>query len=170
MKICTKCDIKKSLTEFGKKKEGKNGLASACKECVSIQRKQHYQDNKEIINARTSKYYRENKEKHNEASSRYYRKHKEKISGKSRGRWLKDKYDLTEQQYEEMLKNQGGKCKICNSENINAKSKGNLVIDHCHKSGKVRGLLCDKCNMGLGTFNDDIQLFKNAIEYLEKSK
>ena len=42
-----------------------------------------------------------------------------------------------------------------------------LAVDHCHKTGKIRGLLCTKCNIGLGYFNDDVILLKNSIRYLE---
>ena len=43
-------------------------------------------------------------------------------------------------------------------------------IDHCHKTGKIRGLLCDTCNRALGLFKDDIQMLKNSVAYLEKYK
>ena len=44
-----------------------------------------------------------------------------------------------------------------------------LVVDHCHKTGKIRGLICDSCNVGLGRFKDNIDNLKNAIKYLEKN-
>ena len=54
-------------------------------------------------------------------------------------------------------------CKICSKEK-------QLMVDHCHTTGKVRGLLCGKCNKGLGHFKDDIQVIKNIITYLGENK
>jgi len=58
---------------------------------------------------------------------------------------------------------QNNKCAICNSTT-------NLVIDHCHTTGQLRGLLCDKCNRGLGYFNDSVELFNRVIQYLQRPK
>ena len=68
-------------------------------------------------------------------------------------------YGLTIDNYNEMCDIQKGKCLICKQENV-------LIVDHCHKSGKVRGLLCQKCNKGIGHFQDNILFFQNAINYL----
>lgn len=73
-------------------------------------------------------------------------------------------YGLTPEQYETMLAEQGGVCKICKGLD-NGRWKL-LAVDHCHSTGKVRGLLCAKCNKGLGQFNDDAALLKAAITYL----
>lgn len=73
---------------------------------------------------------------------------------------LKRRY-CTNEQYEKMLIDQDGKCKICD-----LKFDKNLRVDHCHNSKKVRGLLCDKCNCGLGFFKDSKVLLMKAIEYL----
>jgi len=71
-------------------------------------------------------------------------------------------YGITEIQYNEMYSKQNGLCYICNiSLNIN-----NEAIDHCHKTNKIRGILCKKCNSGLGMFNDNILNLQNAINYL----
>lgn len=80
------------------------------------------------------------------------------------------KYGLTIEKYERLLKKQNNVCMICKGSNENLRWNGRLAIDHCHKTGKVRGLLCDKCNKGLGQFNDDITLFKEAIKYLRKNQ
>lgn len=73
-------------------------------------------------------------------------------------------YGLTKEQYLQMLKAQGGRCKICGVDSTILKKK--LSIDHNHKTSKVRGLLCDACNCGIGHFKDDPLLMTKAIEYI----
>lgn len=78
------------------------------------------------------------------------------------------RYGITLQDYERILKKQNGACAICGQA---PRGKGAshypLVMDHCHKSGQFRGLLCDKCNLGLGNFNDDLSRLKAAVSYLQ---
>lgn len=80
-------------------------------------------------------------------------------------------YGITADKYYDILKEQDNKCAICESENVNSSriSSGKLFIDHCHDTGKVRGLLCFKCNYGIGQLNDDVDLLQKAIVYLNKS-
>jgi hypothetical protein len=77
---------------------------------------------------------------------------------------LREQYGIGLHQYEQMFKDQSGECFICgNSEDRN------LAVDHCHKTGAVRRLLCQKCNRGLGMFNDDPSMLKKAAWYVEQS-
>lgn len=86
---------------------------------------------------------------------------------KHRAKSLKEKYGITLSDYDIMFIEQEGKCKICDS-TTNAHSRNNyLDIDHCHITGKVRGLLCNKCNKAIGYFNDDPELLVKALKYLE---
>lgn len=81
-----------------------------------------------------------------------------------RKKWaLKTRYNLTLEQYNAMLMTQNGVCLICNG---NQSTRRALVVDHCHRSGKVRGLLCDPCNIGLANFRENKESLKNAITYL----
>lgn len=73
------------------------------------------------------------------------------------------RYGLLEIQINELKEQQGYKCKICNK-------KSPLVLDHDHKTGAFRGLLCSKCNTGLGMFQDNTIILKRATEYLTKSE
>lgn len=77
----------------------------------------------------------------------------------------------TPEHYYEMLKRQDNKCAICKrEEKRKSRTDGKicaLAIDHCHKSGKIRALLCHSCNVAIGSFNDDIETIKSAIAYLE---
>ena len=73
-------------------------------------------------------------------------------------------YNLTEEEYKTKLIEQNYQCSICSTD-ITDKNH----IDHCHKSGKVRGLLCRKCNIGLGMFNDNVECMEKAIEYVKRN-
>jgi hypothetical protein len=75
-----------------------------------------------------------------------------------------DRYGITKEMFNEMLNGQSGRCAICEI-GIDEQSSH---IDHCHTTGKVRGVLCEKCNKGLGQFDDNVNYLKNAIKYLTK--
>jgi hypothetical protein len=81
------------------------------------------------------------------------------------------KFKMTSNEYYALLKKQNNVCKICKKPETQIKRKSDkikmLSIDHCHKTGKIRGLLCFKCNSGLGQFQDSIDLLKAAIDYLK---
>lgn len=81
---------------------------------------------------------------------------------------LKRKYNLTQEEYTILSKKQGDVCGICKSSETGYQTKY-MYVDHNHETGKVRGLLCNKCNFGLGNFKDQIELLKNAIKYLRKN-
>jgi len=92
----------------------------------------------------------------------YYLNNKERIKRNDKKRFLKI-YGPTIEKFEKLLVKQGGGCAICGQVNKNGKS---LFVDHNHMNGKVRGLLCVKCNFILGISNDDIDLLRKAINYL----
>ena len=73
------------------------------------------------------------------------------------------RYGITQSEFDQMLINQNNKCAICGSKFKNSKS---THIDHCHNSSRVRGLLCNDCNLAIGQFNDNPELMQNAIKYL----
>ena len=84
---------------------------------------------------------------------------------------LKREYGITTAQYEMILKSQGNVCAICGQPKT-AKQHGKiraLSVDHDHATQRVRGLLCNKCNLGIGNFRDNPGLLANAIKYLEKN-
>jgi hypothetical protein len=90
----------------------------------------------------------------------------------SRGKttaYLKRNYSITIQDYEKMLSEQEGLCAICKGTGFKMAEHHNLllVVDHCHKTGRVRGLLCHNCNRGLGLFQDDTEFLSRAKDYLE---
>ena len=85
-----------------------------------------------------------------------------------RRRHLKTRYGMTLEQYNEMLEEQQGKCAICDRHGQSPGNKRNLDVDHCHKTGKIRGLLCNRCNQSMGKVKDDIDLLKKFLAYLLK--
>lgn len=87
---------------------------------------------------------------------------------KERNFYLKKKYGITADDYDTMEAAQGGKCAICGGNQT--KRYKNFSVDHCHITGKVRGLLCSPCNKALGSFKDDVDILKTAINYLIKSR
>ena len=95
---------------------------------------------------------------------RYYKNHDAlKIAMRTR------LYNITPADLENMMRAQGGRCAICNRTAEESKGKGSLrplCIDHDHKTGRVRGLLCTRCNQSIGRFGDDIELLTKAAAYL----
>lgn len=87
----------------------------------------------------------------------------------SRKYFLKRDYSMTQEDYVKMLNNQKGKCAICGTEKPTGKWKV-FAVDHCHTTGKIRGLLCNECNRGMGLLGDNVERLRKAAEYLDKHK
>jgi hypothetical protein len=88
------------------------------------------------------------------------------------GKRIERQFGITAEGYQNMLDAQNGVCAICKKPET-ATRLGTTIkmpVDHCHKTGKVRGLLCDSCNKGLGQFLDDPDALRSAADYLEKFK
>ena len=107
----------------------------------------------------------QNQYKNNIARQRckeYYHNNKENV----KDTYLQTNYGITLEDYNFLLEDQNKKCKICNSDCSTGKS---LAVDHNHETGKVRGLLCKNCNIGLGMFFDNIDFLESAVLYLKSS-
>jgi hypothetical protein len=96
-----------------------------------------------------------------------WKKYASKTKKELRARRLRD-YGLTEEDYLAMLEAQGRKCAICGDEHSDGETS--MPVDHCHDSGRVRGLLCRNCNVGLGMFKDSIDRLTAAANYLSKAQ
>ncbi len=79
---------------------------------------------------------------------------------------LKYHYGITLELYNEFLASQNGLCAICHKTCISGRK---LAVDHDHDTNKIRGLLCSKCNTGIGLFEDNVILLENAIAYLRRA-
>lgn len=157
MKKCTNCKIEKELSEFAKDKYNPDGLTYRCKKCRNIHYNEFYKRNPEKQKIKNDS-QKENRKK--------YYSSEEGIKS-SRRSHLKRAFGISLEQYEDMFNIQNGKCAICNDFKTHDKH-GVLAVDHCHKTGKIRDLLCFKCNTVLGSVNDNIEILKNMINYLNK--
>ncbi len=158
-RVCSKCKNEKELSSdnFCKDKYDKSGFTYQCKICRNEKFKQYRRDNPDKIKL--------SNEKSTGKRKAFYDSELGIVS--SRKAHLKRMYNITLNQYEEMLKKQEGRCMICGGTEMNYKNKV-LCVDHNHITGQVRGLLCGLCNSGLGKFKEDKQLLNNAIKYIEK--
>lgn len=125
------------------------------------QKKQHMKEYRENNKDKIKEYYKNNKDKIKE----YQEKNKDKIKEYR----LISKYNMTANDFENMLKEQNNICPICNETLSIADTNGKrIVVDHCHKSGNVRGLIHSNCNSLLGFSEDKQHRLLNAQKYLER--
>jgi hypothetical protein len=87
--------------------------------------------------------------------------------GRNRQYWLKHKYRVSVADMEALLEQQGWKCACCGTSSPAGK-RDTFVVDHCHDTGAVRGLLCNNCNVGIGRLGDTLAGVMNAVRYLSK--
>ena len=143
-KKCNHCHKEKAIGGFSKCQSSPDGKARQCKECDSEHSK---------------KYYRAHVKERLIAGKEYYGKNPDAY----RNSRYKIRYGITLEQYNQLFKNQNGVCAICGNKEERYK---HLMIDHNHKTNKVRGLVCTKCNLALGYMEDNIYKIQNMIKYL----
>jgi len=97
---------------------------------------------------------------------RYYQKHKDRLKLAVYTRILRLRYNTTPEEVHQIFQNQHGLCAICGIEIV--EQSRSCHVDHNHLTGKVRGLLCENCNHGLGQFKENPKILKSAIEYVGK--
>jgi hypothetical protein len=148
MKVC-KC----GGTDFGKDNSSKDGLKSSCKKCANARWRRY---------ASTAK----GKAAKARANKRYVDKNRVKVKTRMSLFYRRKKYGITAEQLESVLVQQGRSCAICRK----PFETGFFYVDHDHVTGKVRGALCRKCNMGLGKMCDSVDLLLEAVAYLSGVK
>jgi len=112
-------------------------------------------------------------EKRREYVTRYRALHPERVREQDRRRRFRDKYGMDADRYDEMLAAQSGRCAICAEPESVLGADGEprpLCVDHSHKTGAVRGLLCARCNSALGLFGDSIDILIEAMDYLDRQE
>lgn len=137
--LCWYCNLDKDITLFFKSNHRIDGTG-LCKECKKLKR---------------------NKQAHREWEAEWRKQNPEKARSKDRRARLMYRYGLSENDLAMMALSQDGKCKICNQAT-------KLVIDHNHSTGKVRALLCDRCNRVLGVVENNLTLVEKMKIYLAK--
>lgn len=108
-------------------------------------------------------YFAKHRKTNGKKIASYMRKYNKRNRLKDRARRLKRKYGITLEDYDKLLKQGGGVCWICG----NPPTRRSLDVDHDHKTGKIRGLLCHMCNQGLPRFRDKPENLRRAADYLE---
>ena len=183
-KKCTRCKKEKDASHFSTHKSNEDGLQFHCKPCFAEDHLERYSDSKyreeqrvrvaqkrklpEVKQQRAGyahEYMPKWRENNKEWVSIYNRTHGQLPETKRSGHvnMMKNKYMLSEAEFEELLLSQLGCCKICN---IPMDNKLLCCIDHCHVTKIVRGLLCHECNKGIARFYDSTVRLQAAIDYL----
>jgi hypothetical protein len=153
-------------------------MTKASKEKQKKRSAEHYGKNKPRILAKMKKYHLDNREKRLEGQKkRYYDKHEEELARykkyyeSNRGKIINNRrksiYGVAQGWFDKTFAEQGFVCSVCLSSDW---GKNGPHIDHDHGTGVVRGILCHRCNVGMGLFKDNIDVMKRAIRYLERYK
>lgn len=142
-KVCTKCRSFRFLDSFYRRKNGT--YYSVCKVCCAEHQRERWKKNKDRVKSIQKRYLEKNPDARVNTL-------------------LKNKFGITLERYNEVLSSQGGACAIC----LRKPGKRMLCVDHSHKTGKVRGILCHQCNHAIGLLRDDPSVVQKAAEYLTK--
>ncbi len=152
-KICTKCKKQKSFSEFAKDKSRKDGCYPQCKKC----KRKKYKEYSQQLEAKRRK-------------RKYMKKYDAKRKLEVKEKNLINKYGMTLKEWNKMFQKQKGECAICGIHQ--SELHWGLCVDHNHKTGYIRGLLCHKCNDGMGRLRADegTHILEQAINYIKKNK
>jgi len=159
IKQCSDCKQEKEFILFPPDKRCLYGRAAKCRKCTIVAKKKYY-----------SKYPEaeaERRRKNAECGRKWYRKNRVKLIEQMKWHRIKKVHGITKAEYESILVAQDRKCAICCSEEPGRQDR-HFAVDHDHTTGKIRGLLCQKCNCGIGLLKDDIYLLEKALIYLRK--
>lgn len=164
MKKCNTCRETLEFTMFHRCRKSTSGYKAKCKKCRSIKQKEYRRKNK-MRYLQLEKQTRIRNKSSIQASNRKWasKSYDERLAYR-----LNYKYGITIENYNNMFELQDHRCGICKKDQDLLPKK--LCVDHCHKTGKVRGLLCDICNRMLGQARDNTDVLNNAIKYLTKQE
>jgi hypothetical protein len=165
-KRCTKCGEVKPLHEFQKK--GDNRRRADCRACAAAYNRTWQRKNPEKLRKNRKKYYERHQERLRAEKAEWQRAHPEQAQDAH----LRRTFGITLDQYRGLQEKQGGKCAVCDQEETAVDKRTGKVrrlhVDHSHQSGAVRGLLCTRCNLGLGFLQEDPKIIKSLLQYLDR--
>lgn len=161
-KRCKHCGELKDDELFYADAASRDGRRPECKACTAVRRKRWYQANREQEMARVRAWQESNKDRH--LANQRARRARPEVRARERAGYLKRKFGITPEQYDEMLAAQGGVCALCGR---TPRDDISLHVDHDHRTGVIRKLLCFQCNNALGDLGDDPDLLRAAADYLD---
>jgi hypothetical protein len=161
MKTCKKCGETKLLEDFFEMAGMRDGHRNECKACNLREKADRHRKNPQPARDRVKAWQAANPERVRERAERYKASGRKALS--DRRSYLKRKYGVTPEWYDEQLAAQDGGCAICGKP---PRDDISLHVDHDHESGALRSLLCFTCNNLLGDVNDDAALLEKAAAYL----
>lgn len=163
--MCRPCYIGSWKSNNKDRVKGSNAKYRAKNQDSLLKKHRKYNsENRETIVEKSRQARLERPERIAENKHNSYRRHFDKNAKKSRQKKLKYNYGITIDEYNAMYEAQGGVCAICGNPN----GEKNLCVDHDHNSGKIRGLLCTDCNVGIGRLRDNLSIIQKAFLYIEK--
>jgi hypothetical protein len=165
-KQCRRCNKTKPLSEYHKHKQMRDGHINVCRDCRSTYCYGWKNENRQVVKTKKAKYHFERKDDINKLR----REDRKANPSKYKEQNLRYFYGITISDYNKMLDEQKGVCRICKNPELSKHKNGkirDLAVDHDHKTKKIRGLLCSMCNMGLGKFRENTEYLKGAIEYIK---
>jgi hypothetical protein len=165
MKTCTSCSTALPEESFYKHPQGAGGRDSRCKPCVRGKKADRYYRNRAGVLEQAREYRRRNGDRLRAASAEYRRT---RCPIKQKNYELVTRFGITLEDYNTKLAEQGGACAICRSTHPGRKGATHFAVDHDHGTGAVRGLLCARCNTGIGGLRDDPATVDAAAAYLRK--
>lgn len=164
MKRCYRCGEVKEPDQFDADPKRKDGRRAACRACGCEMARIWYRKNKDRARQNQRRWAAKNREYRNARSLTWYHANKSRLTPVLRRQKAATKYGLTHAEFAELVMHHHGMCAIC------SRKTKRLMLDHCHKTKRVRGLLCQSCNAALGLFADSRERLQAAIGYLEKAE
>lgn len=165
MKTCARCATPQPYEKFYRNKNCKDGFRNVCKDCGKTWREAYAEKNREHIAARMREYRAKNADRLKAGQRAYKNKHAATLAAKKREKHT----GFSPAYFAAALESQGFACAICKRDFL-LLAKQQVHADHCHVTGRPRGVLCQVCNTGLGKFSDDPAMLRKAAEYLEMFK
>lgn len=158
MRTCKRCGKEKSEGEFYLRDAASGRRRGTCKACDKAREREKYAEDPDYYKVKAARWAAENAERDRQLRRR-----------NKPDQHRRQKYGITPEQYEAMKAEQGGRCAICRDPLAEPESgRRSPHVDHCHRTGANRGILCHGCNTGIGSLRDDPEIVARALAYLRR--